>query len=74
MGNKKDTCLLQVMEYLKYIKDFDDLATENEKIYEFKRIYESDIDFVDYYYSDEMSLVEEYDSEDSAKSGQEVNS
>jgi hypothetical protein len=44
------------MKYLDYIKNFDDLAGENEKVYEFRKIFESNLDnFIDYYYSDNMS-------------------
>jgi hypothetical protein len=50
------------MKYLNYIKDFDDLAAQNEKIYEFKKLFNTNIDeFIDYYYSDEMSSLEEYE-------------
>lgn len=38
------------MNYLEYIKDFDNLAQENERVYEFRRIFNSPIeDFIDYY-------------------------
>ena len=46
------------MEYLKYIKDFDNLAEQNERIYGFKKLFQTDInDYIDYYYSDEMSSL-----------------
>lgn len=49
------------MNYLEYIKDFDDLAKENERIHELKKLYDSPIaDFTDYYfYDDEFSSVNE---------------
>lgn len=34
LGNKKDRSLLQLMKYLDYIKDFDDMRLENERVYE----------------------------------------
>lgn len=44
------------MKYLKYIKNFENLAEQNEKIYQFKRIFNSNIhEFIDFYYEDEMS-------------------
>lgn len=50
MGDKNDRCLLQIMNYLEYIKDFDNLAAQNEKIYEFKKIFDSDINqFIKFY-------------------------
>ena len=49
-GEKNDQCLLQVMNYLEYIKDFDDLATENEEIYGFKSMFNSNIDEYESYY------------------------
>jgi TFIIF-interacting CTD phosphatase-like protein len=55
-GDKNDTCLLQVMKYLKYIKDFDNLAEQNEKIYQFRKVFNSDIqDYIGFYYEDDMS-------------------
>lgn len=42
------------MNYLEYIKDFDNLAAENERVYEFRKIYNSNIEqFIDYYYSND---------------------
>lgn len=65
MGDNEDKCLLQVMKYLKYIKNFDNLAEQNEKIYDFRKIYNSNTyDFIDFYYSDEGSDQEQYDEEE----------
>lgn len=48
------------MNYLEYIKDFDNLAKENERVYEFRKIYNSDIEnFIDYYYSDDSQDLDE---------------
>jgi len=41
LGNKNDKALLQVMNYLNYIKDFENLRVENEKVYELKMIFDT---------------------------------
>jgi len=51
-GNQQDRCLLQVMQYLLYIKDFEDMAAENDRIYQLRKLYDSDFtDFIKFYYS-----------------------
>ena len=62
LGNKSDNSLKQLMIYLDYIKDFDNLRAENEKIYELRMIYNSNIeDYVHWYYADEFSSQENED-------------
>jgi hypothetical protein len=40
------------MNYLEYIKDFDNLAKVNESVYDFRKIFNSNLDqFISYYYS-----------------------
>ena len=41
------------MNYIEYIKDFDNLMVENEKVYMFRQIFETNIeDYIEFYYSD----------------------
>lgn len=57
-GDKNDTCLLQLMHYLTYIKQFDSMAQENDKVFQFRAIYRiENSSFIDYYYSDNMSTL-----------------
>jgi len=44
MGDKTDRCLLQVIKYLDYIKDFTNLRVQNEKVYECQKILDTDIE------------------------------
>ena len=56
LGNKSDKSLKQLMVYLDYIKDKANLGLENEKIYELRMIYNSNIEeYVQWYYSDQFS-------------------
>ncbi len=56
MGDKNDNELIKVMKYLFYIKDFKNLMEENEKTYNLKKIFNSNIEtFIKYYNSDEWS-------------------
>ncbi len=43
MGDKNDNELIKVMKYLFYIKDFKNLMEENEKTYNLKKIFNSNI-------------------------------
>lgn len=58
-GDKNDCSLLQIMQYLTYIKDFDNLAKENDQIFEFRKILSyipaKVKDFIYYYYSENNS-------------------
>lgn len=48
------------MNYLEYIKDFDNLAEANETVYEFRKIFNSDIDkFIEYYNDNNFSMIDE---------------
>lgn len=64
LGDKKDTCLLQVMNYLEYIKDFDNMAAANERIHAFRKVFNSNLsEFISFY--DECSSGSECDDEES---------
>ena len=65
LGDKNDTCLLQVINYLDYIKDFSDLRKENERIYEFRKMYNSNIeDCIEFYYSDQFTSIGPHEEDD----------
>jgi hypothetical protein len=56
LGDKNDHELLKVMKYLYYLKDFKNLKEENEKTYNLKKIFDSNIEtYIKYYNSDEWS-------------------
>ena len=64
LGDINDSCLLQVMKYMKYIKDFSNLAEQNERIYDFRKVFNSDLqDYINFYYNDDNSSCDEYDTE-----------
>ena len=59
-GDQTDQCLLHVIQYLKHIKDFDNLAAENERIYGFRKMFNGDVpEFIDYYFSDNNTSRQE---------------
>jgi CTD small phosphatase-like protein 2 len=50
LGDKNDHELLKVMKYLYYLKDFKNLKEENEKTYNLKKIFDSNIEtYIKYY-------------------------
>ena len=75
LGNKSDKSLKQLMVYLDYIKDKANLRLENEKIYELRMIYNSNIEeYVQWYYSDQFSsqLDEDFVSVDNMLDQQSI--
>jgi len=53
-----------LINYLDYIKDFEDLRAENEKMYELRQIFNTKIDsYVEWYYSDNITSIDDEDQD-----------
>ena len=64
MGDKNDSELLKVKEHLRRMKDFKNIRVENEKVYQLKMIYDSDIEnYIEPYFSSDGESQVDFDQD-----------
>lgn len=61
VGDKNDVEMLHVMQYLKSLKNCENLRLENEKVYNLNYIYQNIEDFIEHYQSSDSDEDEEKD-------------